>query len=91
MHIAAEARFETGQFEEAARLMRSYLDQQRRATSDDWVFLGDIYDLLGREEDARTAYNYSLTLLTSDLPDTAYREPSSDAARVPKPTSATIP
>lgn len=91
MHIAAEARFETGNFEEAARLMRSYLDQQRRATSDDWVFLGDIYDLLGREEDARTAYNYSLTLLTSDLPDTAYREPSSDAARVPKPTSATIP
>jgi len=91
LHLAAEARFETGNFEEAARLMRSYLDQQRRATPDDWVFLGDIYDLLGREEDARTAYNYSLTLLTSDLPDTAYREPSSDAARVPKPTASTIP
>lgn len=91
LHLAAEARFETGNFEEAARLMRRYLDQQRRATPDDWVFLGDIYDLLGREEDARTAYNYSLTLLTSDLPDTAYREPSSDAARAPKPTAATIP
>lgn len=91
LHLAAEARFDTGNFEEAARLMRRYLDQQRRATPDDWVFLGDIYDLLGREEDARTAYNYSLTLLTSDLPDTAYREPSSDAARAPKPTAATIP
>ena len=91
LHMTAEARFEAGNFEEAARLMRRYLDQQRRANPDDWVFLGDIYDLLGREEDARTAYNYSLTLLTSDLPETAYREPSSDAARVPKPTASTIP
>jgi tetratricopeptide (TPR) repeat protein len=86
----AAARFDIGAYEEAARLMKLHLQDQRRATSDDWVFLGDIYDLMGRNDDARDAYNFSLTLLTSDLPETAYREPTSAAVHPVKPNT-TIP
>jgi tetratricopeptide (TPR) repeat protein len=85
LYALAEARFDTGAYDQSARLMQQYLQDQRRATSDDWVFLGDIYDLLGRTDDAKRAYNYSLTLLTSDLPDTAFREPSSAAGHATKP------
>lgn len=86
-HDCAAARFDIGAYDEAARLMKLHLDDKRRATADDWVFLGDIYDLLGRSDDARDAYNFSLTLITTDLPETASREPSSAAvATKPNPT-----
>jgi tetratricopeptide (TPR) repeat protein len=74
--ILAEARFETGQGEESARLMTAHLQAHPKSSPDDWLFLGDIYEQLGRVEEARKAYDYSLALLTADLPDTAAIKPA---------------
>ena len=72
-HLAmlAEARFNMGAVEDAAVFLSQHLNDNPRAKADEWVFLGDIYELVGRDEDAKRAYNYSLNLLTADLPDTA--------------------
>jgi tetratricopeptide (TPR) repeat protein len=67
----AGARFETGGYDEAARLMTDYLKDNPRGSADDWHFLGDIYEQLGQFDEARKAFDYSLALLTADLPDTA--------------------
>ena len=75
----AEARYEMGDYEEAAAFMVKHLGQSPRCTSDDWIFLGDIYDLLGRDDDARRAYTQSVNLIASTPAETAFREPSSDA------------
>ena len=64
----AQARYLAGGYESAAQQMNQYLKNTPRAASEDWVFLGDIYDAMGLEEDAKRAYNQSLTLLTADLP-----------------------
>ncbi len=65
----AEARYEAGYLDEAASAMRRYVSRAPQAAPDDWLFLGDIYDAMGRTDDARNAYNQSITLLTSDLPN----------------------
>jgi tetratricopeptide (TPR) repeat protein len=69
--MLAEARNWAGQNDEAARLMTSYVQTNPRCTAQDWIFLGELWEQLGRLEDAQKAFDYSLVLLTSDLPDTA--------------------
>lgn len=77
--LLAQARFEIGDYEDAARLMNNHMAGHPRAGAADWIFLGEIYESLGRPEDAKRAYDYSLALLTADLPDTAFL-PSPDAS-----------
>jgi tetratricopeptide (TPR) repeat protein len=72
----AEARYHTGQCEESARLMTAHLKAHPGATAEDWLFLGDLYEELGRFDEARKAYDYSLALLTANLPDTASSTPT---------------
>lgn len=84
----AEARYEAGDFEQAAVAMNAYLRSNPRAVSDDWVFLGDIFDAMGRDDDARNAYNQSLTLLTADLPG---GRTTSSLTRPPPPPSPAAP
>jgi tetratricopeptide (TPR) repeat protein len=67
IHALAEARFQIGHYQNAVDLMTSYLDNNPKANSDDWVFLGDVYDEMGYAQQAQQAYEYSLQLLTSDL------------------------
>ena len=64
-----------GDHEEAARQMVAFLDSSARASASEWIFLGEIYEQMGRMEDAKKAYDYSLALLTADLPDTAFTQP----------------
>lgn len=71
IRMIAEARSWAGQSDEAARLMTSYVQTNPRCTAQDWIFLGELWEQLGRPEDAQNAYDHSLVLLTSDLPDTA--------------------
>jgi tetratricopeptide (TPR) repeat protein len=72
----AEARFHAGHFRDAARLMAAHLGSHPRDNADQWVFLGDIYQELGEPDEARKAYDFSLGLLTSDLPDKAAPRPT---------------
>jgi predicted Zn-dependent protease len=65
----AEARVEMNAPDEAIRLMVKYVTNNPRCTSDDWMFLGELYENTGRTEDAERAYEHSLGLLTSDLTD----------------------
>ena len=67
----AEARFHIADYSESARLMTAYLKDAPKATANEWVFLGDIYEQLGELEQARKAYDYSLVLLTANLGETA--------------------
>ncbi|MEZ0276858.1 MAG: tetratricopeptide repeat protein, partial [Roseimicrobium sp.] len=69
--MIAEARNWAGQNDEAARLMTTYVQTNPRCTAQDWIFLGELWEQLGRLEDAQKAFDHSLVLLTSDLPDTA--------------------
>lgn len=72
LRLLAEARHEIGDTEEAIRLMNSHLALNQRAAAADWIFLGELYDLIGRTADARKAFDSSLTILTADLPGTAF-------------------
>lgn len=84
----AEARFEMGDYEHAATIMVRHVGESPLCTSDDWIFLGDIYELLGRDDEARRAYTQSVNLIASSPPaETAFREPSSDA----KPDLTKVP
>jgi tetratricopeptide (TPR) repeat protein len=84
LRMIAEARHLMGDHDEAVRLMLAHLTHNVRATPAEWVFLGEIYEEMGRLEDARKAYDYSLALLTADLPDTAFTQPrDSGAAATP--------
>lgn len=76
---SAEARFEMGNYEQAAAIMVRHVGESPRCTSDDWVFLGDIYELLGRDDEARRAYTQSVNLIASSPAETAFREPISDS------------
>lgn len=67
----AEARYHTGRCEESAKLLTAHLESHPGATAEEWLFLGDLYEELGRFDEARKAYDYSLALLTANLPDTA--------------------
>lgn len=69
----AEARLYCGDFEKAEKIMLACVQDSRNAEPGDWVFLGDIYGRQGRTEEAQRAYDYSLALLSADLPDTASR------------------
>lgn len=71
----ADARYHTGSYEESARLMMTHLKTHPGATAEEWLFLGDLYEEMGRFDDARKAYDYSLALLTANLPDTAANNP----------------
>ncbi|RBP47516.1 hypothetical protein DES53_101313 [Roseimicrobium gellanilyticum] len=71
IRMIAEARSWAGQSDEAARLMTSHVQTNPNCTAQDWIFLGELWEQLGRPEDAQNAYDHSLVLLTSDLPDTA--------------------
>lgn len=71
LRMIAEARSWAGQSDEAARLMTSHVQNNPNCTAQDWIFLGELWEQLGRPEDAQKAYDHSLVLLTSDLPDTA--------------------
>ncbi len=73
----ADARYHTGSYDEAARLMMTHLKTHPSATAEEWLFLGDLYEEMGRFDDARKAYDYSLALLTANLPDTAANTPRS--------------
>ena len=71
-----------GDDDEAARLMTAHLQNNPRATAKEWLFLGELFESLGREEDTLRAFNYSLALLTAELPDTAYQPtPPTETAR----------
>ena len=69
--MIAEARNWAGQHDEAARLMTAHVQTNPRCTAQDWIFLGELWEQLGRLDDAQKAFDHSLALLTSDLPDTA--------------------
>jgi tetratricopeptide (TPR) repeat protein len=71
IRLLAEARFDTGDFAESARLMTQHLRSHPRSVAADWMMLGDAYEELGRPEEAKKAYDYSLALLTAELPETA--------------------
>jgi tetratricopeptide (TPR) repeat protein len=63
----AEMNFLIGHYQGAVDMMTNYLEDNPQAVSDDWVFLGDIYDEMGFPAEAQVAYEYSLQMLTSDL------------------------
>ena len=71
LKLLADARHDTGHIAEAARLMTAYVDSHPHASAQEWVFLGELWEELGRTDEARKAFDRSLVLLTSDLPDTA--------------------
>lgn len=85
MSMIAEAHFQIGDYEDAARLMSAHMASHPRAGANEWIFLGDIYEALGKADDARRAYDYSLALLTADLPDTAFLPESRPPAPAGKP------
>ncbi|MBL9115474.1 MAG: hypothetical protein JNJ83_10755 [Verrucomicrobiaceae bacterium] len=66
----AEAKTQLGELDDAIRLMNRYLEGNSRATSEDWIALGELFEQTGRADEADHAFQQSLTLLTSDLPDT---------------------
>ena len=70
-HMLAETRFALGDFANAARLMDSHLKTHPSASSAEWLFMGDIYEHMGRFDEAKKAYDFSVALLTADLPGTA--------------------
>ena len=69
--LIAEARFQMNNVEESIRLMTAYLNGNTRSTSEDWIFLGELYEITGQTDAAAQAYQNSLALLTSDLPATS--------------------
>ena len=71
LHALAEAHACTGNFETTVRLMEAHLATHAAASPEDWIFLGDIYELLGRMDEARRAYDHSIAILTADLAGTA--------------------
>ena len=70
-HMLAETRFALGDFEDAARLMDAHLKTHPSSSSNEWLFMGDIYEQMGRFDEAKKAYDLSVALLTADLPGTA--------------------
>ena len=73
MRAIAEARLRCGNLSKAEQIMLTCVKDSRNAEASDWIFLGDIYGRQGRAEEAQRAYDYSLALLSADLPDTASR------------------
>lgn len=69
LSLIAEARFQMNSVDESIRLMTQFLTGNIRATSEEWIFLGELYEITGQTEAAERAYQQSLSLLTSDLPD----------------------
>jgi len=67
--LLAESRGEMNYLDEAIRLMLKHVTNNPKVSSDDWLFLGELYENTGRSDDAERAYEHSLGLLTSDLTD----------------------
>ena len=74
--LLAEARHLMGDGDEAARLLTTYLDGNPGGKASEWLFLGELYQELGRADDAQHAFDHSLDLLTAELPETAYSSQS---------------
>ena len=70
-HLLAEARMLISDYDEASRIMEKHIQSTPRATAHDWEFLGDIYEQMGRVDEAKQAYDTSIALLTADIPKTA--------------------
>lgn len=86
--LLAEARFQMNDIDESIRLMTAYLDGNTRTTSEDWIFLGELYEITGQADAAEQAYQTSLSLLTADLPATTQNnklETSDSTASPSKP------
>ena len=77
--MIAEARFDVGDYDTAERLMSAHMARRPRAVASEWIFYGEIFEALGRADDARRAFDYSLALLTADLPGTAFSPPTGAA------------
>ena len=69
--ILAETHFQLGNSQEAARLMSAHLKSHPSSPPAEWLFLGDIYEQMGRFDEAKKAFDFSITMLTDDLPGTA--------------------
>jgi tetratricopeptide (TPR) repeat protein len=83
--LIAEARFDVGDYETAERLMSAHMNRRPRAVASEWIFFGEIYEALGKAEEAKRAFDYSLALLTADLPGTAFSPPSQSSLQSPTP------
>lgn len=83
--LHALARFTIGSYEEAAGLMEKHIAMKQHVSSDDHVFLGDVYELLGREEEARNAYSASIDLIASGGPVETAHHTSSHAPLAQQP------
>lgn len=66
--LLAECRFALNDFSDAARLMDLQLKTHASVTSAEWLFMGDIYEQMGRFDEAKKAYDLSVAMLTADLP-----------------------
>jgi tetratricopeptide (TPR) repeat protein len=83
--LIAEARFDVGDYETAERLMSAHMSRRPRAVASEWIFFGEIYEALGKVEEAKRAFDYSLALLTADLPGTAFSSPAQSSLASPTP------
>lgn len=82
--LLAEARHLMGDDDEAARLLTTFLDGNPGGKASEWLFLGELYQELGRADDAQRAFDHSLNLLTAELPETAFSAQPSIPAQVIK-------
>ena len=82
--LLAEARHLMGDGDEAARLLTTYLDGNPRGKASEWLFLGELYQELGRADDAQRAFDHSLDLLTAELPETAFSPQSPSLPQILK-------
>ena len=64
--LLARARFAAGQNEQAAILMEEHVASKVDVTAEDLILLGDVYDLMGRDEDSQKAYAASIDLIAPD-------------------------
>ena len=62
------ARYHCEDYREAERLTLEFINKSRATVPSDWVFLGDLYQLMNLPEEAERAYNQSISLLTSTKP-----------------------
>lgn len=73
LRAIGSARYHCQDYQAAERVMLDLMGKTHDSSASDWVFLGDIYQLMNRPEEAQRAYDHSLALLSSDLPHTVAR------------------
>ncbi len=74
--LLATARFKRGDFVGAERFQKKHLTALQVPDPQGWMFMGDIYKMLGQESDAAAAYAKSLSLMEQKLDSAA--EPSGE-------------